>query len=112
MVLMVNKTNLVECRAVKNFLDTISSKDAKSRYKNYLNEDLIWLNVKPNEYIKSKRDFAIDYIKFEENIKKIDPNSKTIKLKLLGLRKFLKYYDIPYRIVDCSTVKDFLDSYT
>ena len=55
-VLMVNKTNLVECRAVIDFLDTFNSSGTISSYKSYLNNYFKWLNIKPDEYIKSKRE--------------------------------------------------------
>ena len=62
MVLMVHNTNLVECRAVIDFLDTFNSTSTENSYKSYLNSYFKWLNIDPDEYIKSARDFAKDVV--------------------------------------------------
>jgi hypothetical protein len=45
MILMVNKTNIVECRVVVDFLDIFNSTGTANSYKSYLYNYFKWLNI-------------------------------------------------------------------
>jgi hypothetical protein len=91
---MAHKVNMVECRAVIDFLDTFSSSSTKESYKSFINRFFNWLDIKPDDYIKSTRDFANDIYKFEKynTDKKLAPLSR--KQTLVGIKKFLEHHDI------------------
>ena len=80
--------------AIDDFLSTFTSDTTIKAYRSNLNCYFNWINIRPDIYVKSKRDFVKDVVEFEKHNTKLGLAPLTKKQKLESVKKFLEHHDI------------------
>jgi integrase len=79
--------------AILDFLDFLAGKRQRGK-KGASAEDMERYEVQAREYLSSKRDYSIDYLKYVKHLNESGVPPKTAHIRYFGAREFLAHYDI------------------